>query len=179
MSDSALLERIQDSVNDWLKFAELKNGALATFDMTVGLALSAWLVGESSGVPGAAVPLIASLVCGVTVGALCLLYSFAPRLTPPNGLLPIVGRVSPDDSPLYFADIAKYNAEGFLVLMAARLARDAQPWSAYHLRVAEQIVVNARICLAKYQLFTAALAALGLGIIVGGALTVWRSLSFP
>jgi len=151
----ALLEhlfRVLQMVNDWLRFAEAKNGAvLAICGSTLGvlIGLMASVSFPSNALLGyvaacallLAGSLAAALVSFIPITRLPTLYRRA-RATPPN--------------TLFFADLAGVSASELLQETCLALGIDATETLPVHEHAAAQIVANSRITLWKFELASVA-----------------------
>lgn len=149
---SANLERLQDSVNGWLRYAELKNGALLTWSTTVSLAVLSWLTSHTGPAPLGLVESARVAVVGGAVATVLMLISFTPVLSPLRRILPRTKQPGNDDNPLFFGDIAKHSVAGFKPVWREASGSTLTRYDEF---VIEQVVTNAKIALAKNQLFMA------------------------
>jgi len=150
-------------VNDWLKFAETKNGVVLTasggalalllnrVDGASSISTMTWVLGGTGGSC-----LLLSLLSG--------LLSFFPRTTAPRLPKRSAGAAADVDNLYYFGHLARYDAP----LLAREINRrylnapdDAIGEAA--LALATQVVINARITLWKLNLFSFAVALFGAG----------------
>jgi len=154
---------------EWVKYAEKKNAALLV--AASGLVLS--IVGHfpdktfSSGIRACLWGGCVSLV----LSALICLVSFIPQIE-----FPWIGsrrNTSPEDNLFFFGHIADYSASE-LVAALYRGEGLQSVSNKLQLDLAGQIIVNARISLKKFQLFTAAtwLATLGVALIICAAVQI-------
>src|SRR6266545_1745089 len=107
------LRAILSSVNDWLRYAEVKNGALLTFASGAGFTLMKSYPRFLPGSKGEWYYLIA--IALVSVSALSCLVSFIPRLK-----IPWFEAEKPprdDDNLFFFGDIAKFSATGYVTAL--------------------------------------------------------------
>jgi hypothetical protein len=148
---------------DWVKYAEKKNAALLV--AASGLVVS--LIGRfpdktsSSGIRACFWIGCASLV----ISAVISLISFIPQIEFPW----IVSRrkTGSEDNLFFFGHIADYSAPELIdALYRSEGVQSAS--NKLQLDLAGQIIVNARISLKKFQLFTASiwLAALGVAFLM-------------
>jgi len=156
------LQHVLSLVNDWLKFAEAKNGALL-------IASSAIVLGLPTATTALLLPARASAVYITWLTALAVIsallagYSLLPRTRIP-WLLPAR---SPEatDNLLFFGHIYSFDPDSYLIAIRAKLRQAGIP-SPFERDYAEQIVINSRITMEKYVLFRAAL-----WVLLFGALT--------
>lgn len=154
---------------DWVKYAEKKNAALLV--AASGLVLS--LVGHfpdktsSSGIRACLWIGCVSLV----LSALICLVSFIPQIEFP--WIATRRKTSSEDNLFFFGHIADYSASGFVD--ALYRGEGLQPASnKLQLDLAGQIIVNARISMKKFRLFTVAtwLATLGVALVICGTVQI-------
>lgn len=171
-------EWILAQVNDWLKFAEAKNGALVVFNSTVLIA-SVQMVAERLPDHPAGHLYLGSLWVFVGAGLVIALFSFLPSTAIP--LLGAGERRAERDNLLFFGDIKKYAPADLMDAIRARYAFETPPDARWERDVCEQIVINARITTWKYTCFRVAMWATlyglltpVLGAFVGGILYLWN-----
>ena len=141
------------NVNDWLRFAEAKNGALVAFDAAVAFGALSLGIGAQGLATWLAVVMVVSAILAL-ISASVALFTFLPKLT--SDLLAQEEPPSPTDNLLFYGHIAKYTPDSYLEALRTRL-RLSQDISPYAEQLAEQIVINAQIASWKYQLFNKAL----------------------
>jgi len=138
-------------VNEWLRFAEAKNGALVVASLGVAVALLQMDPSTDGYLripPWYARFMLAQLL--LATGA--ALGSFLPR-TNIGRLLP-KGAKKETDNLFFFAHIAKYSPKFYLKALTEDLAVREEKPSRSELGLAEQIVVNARIANWKFMCST-------------------------
>ncbi|MDD4649171.1 MAG: DUF5706 domain-containing protein [Desulfoplanes sp.] len=148
-------------VNNWVKFAEAKNGALLAIAAGVVSAMSARL---HPSVLTASDLILFFCVILFSLSGLVALFSFFPRLK--DFELQNLGDCQVDDNPFYYGDIAKYDADGYLRLLSFRLD-DSVGSTRLHVDLAKQVIVNSKIALLKYRQFMKAIR-----LAIGGLLTM-------
>jgi hypothetical protein len=143
-------------VNEWLRYAEAKNGvltALAGASLAgVGNALAtATSLSRASKALGACTAICVGLSC------LIALLSFVPRV---NRRMLLPGRKGVSDAEkdnlLFFGDLAKYTPDEFLNAMARQYFQNNSyvvTQQKADRNLADQIVLNSRITVAKLQFF--------------------------
>jgi len=154
-------------VSDWLKFAEAKNLAAVAF---AGAAIGLYIRGvDIVSLPFAVKLLVSVGIAGLTLAGLCALVSFIPTIKIP--LLYSQRAPQESDNLIYYGDLANYQPSEFLTRTEAMLG--LQQHEALDEYYAQQIIVNARIALRKYKIFSLAcwsgltgLIFLGVGAIV-------------
>jgi hypothetical protein len=162
----AKLTAILGMVNDWLKFAEAKNLALAGFTGTgAAVALAAYAELDDPAVWQSVGFLLA---VGVLLsGLVCALLSFLPQTNLTAWLAEPRGRPAPDDNLYFYGHLVKYAPRHLAEAVARRyLDRHAEDEpSASDVDLAAQIVANARITVWKLRLFSWSVCGL-----IGGTL---------
>lgn len=141
-----LLDKILSKTNDWLKFAEAKNGAIVAIVCAVMFGVFRLVLNLNE----INVYLQYYLISFFSFSALSLvisLYSFIPRLKKPFWLN--AEEKSSFDNPFYFADACKYDSYSYLELLGITRSGD------YKLaeNIADQIVVNSKVATLKFGLF--------------------------
>lgn len=162
----AVLFSILGLVNDWLKFAEAKNGGV------VGLASAAiaLLLGYVSETPS----LPAQARVSLALGSACLLGSlivglgsFFPRTNLPGLLAGHRGEPGGSDNLYYFGHIAKYSPSHLAEAVGRRyLSGKGEAVGEGHHDLAAQAVTNARITVWKLRMFGVAVALFGAGVVI-------------
>lgn len=155
-------------VNDWLRFAETKNGAVVGFASgSIALMLNTIDKGDRvysnfvwflfiAGMLG----LLASLIAG--------LLSFFPRIRPPASMPPGAGAAPDPESEnlYYFGHLAWFEPANLAETINHRYFDSREPAiREVHIALARQIVINARIVLWKLRLFSYALVLYGAGVV--------------
>jgi len=155
------LRYIFDLVNDWLKFADAKNGAL--FVAASGLAIATAKLGPRLqahtwplwiGSAGFVFLVLAALIC---------LFSFLPHLRF-LWLLPRAG-TSKDDNLFFYGHIANY-APGDYLRALRKAAGEVGVAPDVERHLSGQIVINSRIALQKFRLARAAAYLLFAGAVI-------------
>lgn len=172
------LDWILAQVNDWLKFAEAKNGALVAFNGVV-LATTATLFADHQTRDPLVSMYLISLWVLVATGLTIAVFSFLPATEIP--LLKADERPSEEDNLLFFGHAKKYSANSYLRTVQARYGGQTLEDDRLSRDIASQIVVNSRIAVWKYTCFKVALWATIAGIVtpilagvVFGLLWIWR-----
>lgn len=145
-----ILDKNLTKTNDWLKFAEAKNGAL----IAVACAVMLGVLREAFSIDEISLPLLLYVSSFFVLSVISLsisLASFLPRLKKPFWVT--IDEKKDSDNPFYFGDACKYTGYEYLKLLNIEGASD-------HKRIlekaADQIVTNSRVAFMKYRLFTAA-----------------------
>jgi hypothetical protein len=156
------LNAILSTVNDWLRFAELKNGALLTF--ATGLALA--LVRNYPQFPsGSKIKwCYATAIILISLSSLLSLLSFIPKLEIP--WFESEQKPKDDDNLYFFGDIAKYSASHYVTSLL--IANDEVPREITRLEtnLAVQAIVNAGIARKKYWCFNVAVSLLLIAVLL-------------
>lgn len=144
-----LLDKTLSKTNDWLKFAEAKNGAIVAVVCTVMFGVNK-AVNNFGDLPSY---LLIYFLCFFILSLLSLilaLSSFIPRLKKPFWLK--YEEKSSCDNPFYFGDACKYDCYSYLRLLGITDRNQNKILE----KLADQIVINSRIASLKYGLFTSA-----------------------
>lgn len=170
------LTAIFQNVNDWLKFAEAKNGILLAFSGT-GITATITLLAAAPKIP-------ISLNFGLllTTGLLCICsltcsFSFLPKVNL-NRLLWLqrnqrkhsnLVKKDPDkDNFWYFGHLQKYTSTELLDALNKQYFEGKlnRPYKKEYEDIAAQITINAEITFLKFQIFTYAIYILIISILV-------------
>lgn len=145
------LRYILTTVNEWLKFAEAKNGALLAVDSAIIFGI--FKLASDSAWPHVIFPYLT--ISLVIVSSVSCLVSFIPRIKIPTFTL----SQKPDAtaSLLFYTHIAKYDPESYLKALHGRTDDSTTLSSSFEMDFARQIVTNSRIAVKKYYCFTVAL----------------------
>lgn len=177
------LKNIFDNVNEWLKFAEAKNGILIAL---LGTALFTLLEKSNSILFRDNISIsnnmlvikfdinffvslyLVLLIIFLLIAVGILLMSFLPQT---KRLFKIKGVKNENDNSLFYGDIIKYTPEEYLKFIEP----NRTDFSKSELDYAYQIVINSHIAYRKYKYFELALLAILSGILtVLGAFLVNR-----
>ena len=162
------LLKMLDLVNDWLKFAEAKNGGV------VGLASGAIALllsyVQDVTTDDVSLPFAAGLIIGFS--GVCLIgsvlvgvASFFPRTNLSRVLVGKLGEPEGTDNLYFFGHIAKYGERHLAEAVRRRyLDQKGAPVNENHQAIAAQAVINARITLQKLRLFGIAAILFGVGV---------------
>ena len=147
------LKFIFTNVNDWLKFAEAKNGVLIAFNNALVFGLFSILDSTSKPLNDLTTQIYITCLLLLIASAISIL-SFIPQLREPILSLWNIPKAEPDkDNTLYFGDILKYEKEDYLELIYKENDADTQSINKYQLQLASQIIINSKIAYFKYELF--------------------------
>lgn len=144
-----LLDKILSKTNDWLKFAEAKNGAIVAVVCTVMFGVNRVVVNLEELPCYLLIYLLAFFLLS-SLSLLISLSSFIPRLKKPFWLK--FEEKSNRDNPFYFGDACKYDGYSYLKLLGITDSNQSKIVE----KMADQIVINSRIASLKYGLFTSA-----------------------
>ena len=171
---SSKLIAIFQNVNDWLKFAEAKNGILLAFS---GAAITATItiLSTAQSLPDSLkVGLLLTTIL-LSICALVCSLSFLPK-TNLERLLWLRSRPPKNtnytkkdtDNLWYFAHLQKYNAIELLEAMNKLYFENqlSVPYKKEYEDIAAQITINAEIAFLKFQIFTYAVYVLIASILV-------------
>lgn len=152
------LTYIFSNVNEWLKFAEVKNAGLIAFLIAAVSGLLGFIASFQQLNQSLKVGMIFCVILLVT-SCLISLSSFLPKVNRIEiTFLHRIGEILEGDNLLFFGDLAKYDAETLL----SKIAKDyfsinLTKFSKIHTDIAEQIIINSKITNAKFQIFKIAL----------------------
>lgn len=162
------LKFIFANVNDWLKFAEAKNGVLIAIN---GAAI--WGMLQNIVVIKTIHPCLHILsyfyIGAAFVSMIVSLMSFLPSLTLTRKAQKEIDEKSINDQSLiYFKHIALFNPAIYLTTLYHRSGSTDIPktHNSIELDLAYQIIANARIGLQKYEIFTYALNLALVGMLI-------------
>ncbi|MTJ52317.1 hypothetical protein FJR38_06345 [Anabaena sp. UHCC 0253] len=167
---STKLLAIFQNVNEWLKFAEAKNGILLAFS---GAAITATitLLATAQNIPNSlnfGLLLTTILLC---ICALICSLSFLPKIDLERSLYfqnrqnkKLNFQRSKDDNFWYFGDLQKYKADELLEALNKPYFKDSLDITKAEYKeykdIATQITTNARIAFLKFEVFTYAVKVL-------------------
>lgn len=163
-----LLDKNLTKANDWLKFAEAKNGALIAVVCTVMFGLYR-VVSAIDEIPTFLLIYMTTFFVLSILSLSISLVSFLPRLKKPFWIR--IDEKRNIDNPFYFGDACKYTGYEYLRLLNLDGTSDQD----YILeKLADQIVTVSKISFMKYRLFTtAAWFFLSAFLTPVGALIIW------
>ena len=163
---SSNLIAIFQNVNEWLKFAEAKNGILLAFS---GAAITATItiLSTAQSIPNSLkVGLLLTTILLCICSLICS-FSFLPR-TNLERVLPLNRKPSQNDNLWFYGSLQKYTASELLEALEKDYLKtgnnlvDEKKYS----DIAGQITINSRIAYLKYQVFTYAIYVLIASIMV-------------
>lgn len=155
------LRLIFANTNDWLRFAENKNGALLGADLAVlfGFTIKGFVDNYLLGVPNWVLSI--SLIL-LALSVLITLGSFLPIRNPVFG----TPKRSTFCNLLFFGDLCNLEDSELLGEVAKAVGEKRQTYSGIETTYARQIIVNSRIAQRKYTWFVAALWATVFGLLL-------------
>jgi hypothetical protein len=141
------------NASDWLKFAESKNAALLAGNGVVIFGLLSLVDGKQFLCAGAKYYFYSALSM-VVLSALVCLISFLPKLSIP-WLFP--KRISnARDNLVFYGDIAIHDPPTYLRALYNQVGPELDHTDPFEADLAEQVIINSRIALKKYHLFSLA-----------------------
>ena len=150
------LRYILSTVNDWLKFAEAKNGALLGIDIAIIFGLFQVIGSEISR------GWIYLAISFTGLSALSALFSFIPQLKAhPKGQQ---RQRNEGTNLIFYGHIAESNPELYLKALYSEVGTEEPPESKIELDYAHQIIINSRIALRKNRYFSIGLWLTVLGL---------------
>lgn len=147
------LEYVLDNVNDWLKFAEAKNGTLLALNSVFSFGMIRVILTESlKGVFFYC--LVACATCSLLSGLVCLL-SFLPRLDFRRSKITLIVPETQKLNVMYFGDIAKLSKSNDYLqyLLRQKIVTDEVKSDLFALDLIDQIFINSKIAKSKYGYF--------------------------
>ncbi|MBD2491695.1 Pycsar system effector family protein [Aulosira sp. FACHB-615] len=163
---SSKLIAIFQNVNDWLKFAEAKNGILLAFS---GAAITATItiLGTTQSIPNSLkIGLFLTTILLCLCSLICSL-SFLPK-TNLERVLPLNRKPSQNDNLWFYGSLQKYTPRELLEALDQHYFKIGSNIidEKKYIDIVEQITINSRIAFLKYQVFTYALYLLIASILV-------------
>lgn len=144
------LRYILTTVNEWLKFAEAKNGALLVADIAILFGVFG-LLNEST---GQRVFIYLAIVL-VIVSAISSLVSFIPQLK----VFPLISkkRKGGKASLIFYGHIAEYEPQSYVEALHVESGAEPTVIASIEVDYAQQIIMNSRIAMRKYLCFNVGL----------------------
>lgn len=143
-----ILKDILSSVNEWLRFAETKNGALLALNSGCAIGISKLITDLDQGLIFWGLGMSLALFLG---SATVCLVSFLPTTTMP--LVVGTNNNGRDENLLFFGSIANHNIDSYLQAILHSTPSCPSPPSQLERLYAEQIIINSGIAKAKYKYF--------------------------
>lgn len=144
------LKEIFENVNNWLNFAEAKNGALVAFD----IAIIGTILGTDYFKNYTSILII--LVVGFSISLVVALISFIPNLNKFINNFSRSSQPKDDDNLIFFGDIQKYTAITYVQKLYKNYINidiDEKDIKKLVFDYASEIIENSKICILKYKLF--------------------------
>ncbi|MCP4350085.1 MAG: hypothetical protein GY795_31785 [Desulfobacterales bacterium] len=152
------LKNIFSNVNDWLKFAEAKNGILTGFNGgAVFTVLTAFLFNKDMAIikNNFVKAYFTCFAICATLSLIIALVSFLAKIEIP---WLFKAEAHPSGNLIFFGDIRKYTEKNYLdALKNALSIENKKPHTKMEEFYANQIIVNSKIAMQKNTLFNAAL----------------------
>jgi hypothetical protein len=144
------LRYILTMVNEWLKFAEAKNGALLVADTAI--LFGVFTVLNRSAAQRVFIYLAVVLVI---VSAISSLVSFIPQLK----VLSFTSkkRTGKKANLLFYGDIAEHDPQSYIEALHAESGTESKVIEPMEVDYAQQIITNSRIAVRKYRCFNVGL----------------------
>jgi hypothetical protein len=145
-----IIQEIQKTFSEWLRFAEAKNATLLTANIAIGVGVATrWTALMDSGAW-----IIWFVFCFLlliyTSAAVCV-FSFMPQVLMHKVVRKARGNLEATDNLLYFRHAQKYGAEEWLKRLF-----ESQDFTNSERYAAQQIIVIARIASDKFDAFDVA-----------------------
>lgn len=160
------LEYIFDNVNDWLRFAEAKNGTLLALNSVFSFGIVRVIF--TSHLEGAFFYWLTICATFLLISALVCLLSFLPKLS--IGLTKRVASSAmvQNANPIYFGDIAKLEtSDDYLqYLLERKIVEDKVKDDLFALAIVGQTFVNSKIAVEKYGYFVTAVTLTALALLL-------------
>jgi hypothetical protein len=148
------LRFVLSTVNEWLKFAEGKNAALFAANVALALVIAEFVINEYISMEWIYLYLYIAMF-SLSISASCCLLSFIPQIRLPK--IKLTKSPQSNHNLLFYGHIAGYNAEEYLSQFYNVNGIGFDNLPPIHKSYAEQIIINSRITLRKYQWFNLAL----------------------
>lgn len=137
-----------DSINRWLEFAEKKNAAL--FLANIAIMVGLFETNTFDFASAIDYYLILSVI-SLALSAFCCIISFIPQIKLKR--LYIKVEVKNEDNLLFFGHIAKYSSHKYIERLYSKAGNSYQR-KPLEEEYAEQLIINSRIALKKFELFS-------------------------
>lgn len=158
-----VLDKIFCNINDWLKFAEQKNSTLVV--LNAGLIWGVARILNNIAIDDSNLCTFIYIAYALLiVSTLICIYSFMPILI--NRWWLKRKKKDESDNIFYFADIAKYNSMDYLLLLQKKYGIENYTFTNPEKDYSQQIVINSKIALDKYNNFKVSSQLTTLGIII-------------
>ena len=140
------LRYILTTVNEWLKFAEAKNGGLLVADIAVLFGAFS-LLNEST---GQVLPIHLAIVLAIC-SATSSLVSFSPQLRVLSSKSK--RRTGKKASLIFYGHIAEYEPQSYIEALHAESGTEPTAIAPIEVDYAQQIIMNSRIAMRKHLCF--------------------------
>lgn len=161
------LREVFKNINDWLKFAEAKNGALIAFNAGLLFGTLRWFKGKEE-----TIEIVFCLVI-ISIFALSLLlslWSFFPKTKAPwHYVMSSIAEQNEKDNLIFFGDLIKYGKSdyrNYLIKLSESADENLNEFSKIEIFYADQIIVNSKIAYEKYSIFKASLIMNTIGVAI-------------
>ena len=155
------LRAILIMVNDWLKFAEMKNGALLT--LASGIVFTLLKNYSELGLRSKVEWWFVGGVGSLSIAGIVCLLSFIPVLKIP--WFELERTPGAGDNLFFFVDISKFTGADYVKALSVASGDQARVPTGLEIQLAVQAIVNAGIARKKYLLFNAAVWLLLIGLL--------------
>ncbi len=152
------LKSIFSNVNEWLKFAEAKNGVLTAFNGgAVFTVLGGFLFNKDMAIMANSY-VKAYFICFAACASLSLIIALISFLAKVEIPWLLKAEIHPSDNLLFFGVIHKYDEKTYLDALWKALSKEKkETYTQMEKFYASQIIVNSGIAIRKYELFNSAL----------------------
>jgi len=148
-----ILQQTLISVNDWLKFAEAKNGAYIAVACSILFGLYS-ITSKNDDLDISLIIYIACFSVLISTSIVIAIASFIPRLTPPFWIK--MDKKEEKDNPIFFGHACKYSKKTYLQLLDKKYGFTEGEVSAFEIDLVDQIINNSKIAFIKYRMFNSA-----------------------
>lgn len=148
------LKYILNNVNNWLKFAEAKNGALLVIDITLLIGLYGIV---SSDKANGYIFLVIPAMILILISAICCIIPHFPILTPADSKRE-KNECTTYKNCHYFGHLAQLHEEDLIPLLCKKLNIVGYSPTEADMDLCNQIITNSTITMRKYNYFTKGLS---------------------
>ncbi len=167
------IQSIFNNVNDWLKFAEAKNGAIAAVNVALIVGIIPFLSGEQKADWLQFYLIMMVVFSGISF--LVALASFLPTTQTPH--LDRLPQPNETSNLLFFGYIANHSVDSYVEVLKVTLGENTEP-SKLGRAYIEQAIANSRIAIKKYDYFAASLFFLATALVTLPGLLVFLLMVF-
>ena len=150
----SLLRNTLNNVNDWLKFAEAKNGALLAANLAAMFGVTSKDFQDTYLEHLCSFYSVAPIVLLLISFLICLI-SFAPKIAIPAASKE--EKSTEGANLIFYGDIARFETFPYLKALTKASGLQTQEFNKVDASYAAQIIINSRIALKKYYCFNWAL----------------------